>query len=30
MENHHLAAAFQLLNSDEFNFMPKVPSKIKV
>lgn len=24
MENHHLAASFQLVNSDEYNFMPKV------
>lgn len=30
MENHHLAASFQLLNSEEFNFMRKVPHKTKV
>ncbi len=24
MENHHLAAAFQLINTPEYNFMPKV------
>ena len=24
MENHHLAASFQLMNSEEYNFMPKV------
>uniref|UniRef100_A0A7S0RAQ3 Phosphodiesterase n=1 Tax=Chlamydomonas leiostraca TaxID=1034604 RepID=A0A7S0RAQ3_9CHLO len=29
MENHHLAASFQLMNSDEYNFMPKVPHKVR-
>eukprot|EP00798_Chlamydomonas_sp_ICE-L_P014589 gene14589-20640_t len=27
MENHHLAAAFTLMNSPEFNFMSKMPKK---
>mmetsp|Transcript_25460 Transcript_25460/g.55342 ORF Transcript_25460/g.55342 Transcript_25460/m.55342 type:complete len:787 (-) Transcript_25460:1267-3627(-) len=29
MENHHLAATFQLMNSDEYNFWSKVPHKVK-
>ncbi|GAX75245.1 hypothetical protein CEUSTIGMA_g2690.t1 [Chlamydomonas eustigma] len=27
MENHHLAATFQLLNSDQYNFLPKIQHK---
>ena len=30
MENHHLAASFQLMNSDEYNFLRKMPSKPRV
>jgi len=29
MENHHLAASFQLLNSEEYNFLRKLPPKMK-
>lgn len=29
MENHHLAASFQLMNTDEYNFLPKMPHKAK-
>ncbi|KAF5830629.1 hypothetical protein DUNSADRAFT_14253 [Dunaliella salina] len=29
MENHHLAASFQLMNREEFNFMPKAPNKLR-
>lgn len=30
MENHHLAASFQLMHSDEYNFMPAMTPKVKV
>eukprot|EP00798_Chlamydomonas_sp_ICE-L_P002633 gene2633-5006_t len=30
MENHHLAAAFSLMSSPEYNFMAKVPRKTKL
>ncbi len=30
MENHHLAAAFQLLSCDEFNFLKRLPHKTRV
>lgn len=30
MENHHLAASFQLMNSDEYNFLRKMPNKTRV
>lgn len=30
MENHHLAASFQLMNSDEYNFLRKMPNKLRV
>ncbi|KAL6760116.1 3',5'-cyclic-nucleotide phosphodiesterase [Haematococcus lacustris] len=29
MENHHLAASFHLINSDEYNWMPKVTHKVR-
>ncbi|GIL91655.1 hypothetical protein Vretimale_9589 [Volvox reticuliferus] len=29
MENHHLAASFQLMNSDEYNFLRKMPNKLR-
>ncbi len=30
MENHHLASSFQLMNSDEYNFLRKMPHKTRV
>jgi hypothetical protein len=30
MENHHLASAFALLNSEDHNFMRRIPHKVRL